>query len=165
MTDQTEKTQVAVRLPLREKAELEAEAAGRDITRSEYIREIFRTRHAEAEADGLREQIDRLQQTIADRDARIEDLEAERDRLAEEVETLEEEVADMESEITSLEARNTDLTNQLAEANSRIDTTNEIVEYVENERTAQERYREAGLLGKVKYTVFGMDTNENNDEP
>lgn len=33
-----------------------------------------------------------------------------------------------------------------------------------NGTSTQERYREAGLLGKVKYTVFGMDTNENNSE-
>jgi len=170
MTDQSEKKQLAVRVPLRQKAELEAEAAERDVSRSEYIREILGDRGDDAEADGLRDQIDglhdridRLQQKLADRDARIEDLEAERDGLAEEVETLEEEVADLESEITSLEARNTDLTNQLAEANSRIDAANEVVEYVESERSASERYREAGLLGKVKYTVFGMNSDDSDD--
>jgi predicted nucleic acid-binding Zn-ribbon protein len=36
----------------------------------------------------------------------------------------------------------------------------ELVEYVEQEKTAQQQYREAGLLGKVKFTLFGMDSDE-----
>lgn len=36
----------------------------------------------------------------------------------------------------------------------------ELVEYVEQEKTAQQQYRTAGLLGKLKYTIFGMDDEE-----
>lgn len=35
----------------------------------------------------------------------------------------------------------------------------ELVKYVEDERTNEQRWRQAGLLKKVKYTVFGMDAN------
>ena len=136
---------------------LKTKLAERDERIDELERERDRLADEAAEVESLRERVTELQR---ERD----EAEAERDRLADTVDTLEAEIDDLESEVESLDARNTDLTNQLAEANSRIDTTHEIVEYVENERTAQERYREAGLLGKVKYTVFGMDTNENNSE-
>ena len=84
--------------------------------------------------------------------------------LIDEYARLQREYEELHSEYESLEARRDDLQRQLAEANRRIDTTNEIVEYVENEKTAQERWREAGLIGKVKFTILGMPSDNSGKE-
>lgn len=131
--------QITLRIQPNTLASLDEEAGEHDKSRSEHIRDILQSRNEHGDAEELR--------------ARIDDLETERDRLADRVEEL-------EAEVESLDARNTDLTNQLAEANSRIDAANDLVEYVDDERNAQQRWREAGLLGKAKYTVFGMPTDE-----
>lgn len=81
MTKQDEKTQVAVRIPLRQKAELEREAADQGDSRSEYIRSIFSDRHHAAE----------LEERLARREARIEQLEeqlARRSQIEEKVDVL-----------------------------------------------------------------------------
>jgi len=135
------------------------------------VRECI-TRYADLKerAADLQKRVDELQQQ-ADR---VGDLEAERDDLADEVAELQDErdhlqtelddredtIADLQAEIDSLEARNTDLTNQLAEANTRIDAANELVEYVDKQKSAQERWREAGILGKAKYSIFGMSSDD-----
>ena len=36
----------------------------------------------------------------------------------------------------------------------------ELVEYVQEERTAEQRWREAGLATRLKWRLFGMDTGE-----
>ena len=45
MVSQGDKIQVAVRIPLRQKAELEREAVERGVSKSEYIRSILADRH------------------------------------------------------------------------------------------------------------------------
>ncbi len=45
MVSQGDKKQVAVRIPLRQKAELEREAVERGVSRSEYIRPMLADRH------------------------------------------------------------------------------------------------------------------------
>ncbi len=81
MVSQGEKKQIAVRIPLRQKAELEREVAERGVSRSEYIRSIFDERHQVAE---LEERVERKQ-------ARIDELETqltERSRVEEKIEEL-----------------------------------------------------------------------------
>jgi chromosome segregation ATPase len=148
--------QITLRIPEDTLESIDSEADEHGKSRSEHIRDILESRSEHAEADKLRDEIGDLEQ-------QLDEAEAERDRLAATVEDLNAEIDELQSEVDSLEARNTDLTNQLAEANTRIDTANEVVEYVETERTAQERWREAGILGKAKYTVFGMPTDEADD--
>jgi hypothetical protein len=81
MSSQGEKKQVAVRIPLRQKAELEFEAAKQDASRSEYIRGILSERHRPEE----------LEERLATREDRIEELEeqlARRSQIEEKVDTL-----------------------------------------------------------------------------
>ena len=81
MVSQGDKKQVAVRIPLRQKAELEAEAVERGVSRSEYVRGILDDRHRIVE---LEERVERKQ-------ARIDELEAqltERSRVEEKIEEL-----------------------------------------------------------------------------
>jgi len=81
MPSQGDKQQVAVRIPLRQKADLEREAAERGISRSEYIRNILTDRH----------RVDELEERLETREARIDELErqlAERSQIEEKVDTL-----------------------------------------------------------------------------
>ena len=81
MVSQGDKQQVAVRIPLRQKAELEREAVERGVTRSEYMRTILGERHRVAE----------LEERLAVREERIDELEeqlARRSQLEEKVDTL-----------------------------------------------------------------------------
>jgi len=73
MPDQTAKKQVAVRIPLREKAELEREASDQGISRSEYIRSILRNRH----------RADKLEKRLETRNDRVEELETQLGRRSE----------------------------------------------------------------------------------
>ena len=141
--------QITLRIREHTLESIDGEADEHGKSRSEHMRDILESRNEHADAEELRDEIDELKE-------QLDAVKAERDRLADEVEALEAENDELQSTVDSLEARNTDLTNQLAEANSRIDAANEIVEYVETERTAQERWREAGILGKAKYTLFGV---------
>lgn len=58
------------------------------------------------------------------------------------------------------EARVEDLRNQLQAANQRIDAANELVEYVDEERSLEERRRKAGLATRARWWLFGMDDEE-----
>lgn len=81
MVSQGDKQQVAVRVPLRQKAELEREAAERGTSRSEYIRTILTDRH----------RVDELEERLSIREDRIDELEtqlAERSQIQEQIEDL-----------------------------------------------------------------------------
>jgi len=69
-------------------------------------------------------------------------------------------VAELETELQHKEARIDELETELAETRSRLEVNSEIVEYVEEEKTAQQRWRQAGLLTKAKWSVFGMGEEE-----
>lgn len=68
--------------------------------------------------------------------------------------------ADYEREIEELEARMDDLRRQLREANKRNDEVGEIVEYVEDQRSMERQYREAGLLTRAKWKLTGMPSEK-----
>jgi len=87
MPSQGAKQQVAVRIPLRQKAELEAEAAEKGISRSEYVRSILDDRH----------RIDELESRLASREDRIDELEtqlSERSQIEEKIENLPDKIRD-----------------------------------------------------------------------
>lgn len=87
MVSQGDKKQVAVRIPLRQKAELEAEAVERGVSRSEYIRGILDDRHRIVE----------LEKRVERKQARIDELEAqltERSRVEEKIEELPDKIRD-----------------------------------------------------------------------
>lgn len=90
MIDQSQKQQVAVRIPLRQKAAVERDAAEQGASRSEYIRSILRERHRVAE----------LEQRLATREDRIDEVEtqlAERSRIEDKIEDLPKKIQDEES--------------------------------------------------------------------
>jgi signal recognition particle GTPase len=73
------------------------------------------------------------------------------------------EVDDLRNQLDEARNRHDELRNQLMKANQRIDATNEIVEYVEDERERQtvREWREhkkahSGLFSRVKWRVTGM---------
>jgi predicted RNase H-like nuclease (RuvC/YqgF family) len=81
MVSQGDKKQVAVRIPLRQKAELEAEAREKGVSRSEYIRGILDDRHRVAE---LEERVQRKQDRIGELETQL----TERSRVEEKIENL-----------------------------------------------------------------------------
>ncbi len=87
MVSQGGKKQVAVRIPLRQKAELEREAEEMGVSRSEYIRDILSDRHLVAE----------LEVRLETRQDRIDELESqltERSRVEEKIEELPDKIRD-----------------------------------------------------------------------
>ena len=87
MVSQGDKKQVAVRIPLRQKAELEAEAEERGVSRSEYIRGILDDRH----------RVGNLEDRLETRNDRIDELErrlAERSQIEEKIEDLPDKIRD-----------------------------------------------------------------------
>ena len=40
----------------------------------------------------------------------------------------------------------------------------ELVEYVEEERTVEQRWREAGLTTRLRWKLFGMDSTDDDDD-
>jgi predicted nucleic acid-binding Zn-ribbon protein len=90
MPSQGEKKQVAVRIPLRQKVELEREAAEQGDSRSEYIRSILRDRH-------LPEQLSREVERKEDRIAELEHQLTERSRVEEKIDELPDKITDDES--------------------------------------------------------------------
>ena len=148
---------------------LESEAKKHDTTRSEHIRSIIESRHEPDENTQklLREKAE-LEVSIQELESEIEEVEAENDELRDEIDTMEaehqsevdrlnEEMDELEAELQSEIDR---LKNEKAAIINQREENKELVRYVENERTAEQRYREAGLFGKLKYTVFGMETDD-----
>lgn len=87
MPNQSDKKQVAVRIPLREKAELEREADEQGTSRSEYIRSILADRH----------RIDELENRLDVRQGRIDELEsqlARRSQIEDKIEDLPDKLRD-----------------------------------------------------------------------
>jgi hypothetical protein len=81
MARQDEKQQVAVRIPLRQKAELEHEAANRGVSRSEYIRSVLDDRDR---AQKLAEQLESRKERIRE----LEEQLARRSQVEQKVDTL-----------------------------------------------------------------------------
>lgn len=71
-----------------------------------------------------------------------------------------ERVADLERELEHERARADDLRRQLKETRAREEEIGELVEYVETERSLQERKARAGLVTRAKWWAFGMDDEE-----
>jgi len=122
--------------------------------------DAIREHDDEPDAAVVRRCVERSQE-LTDCEQRVTEVEQELTELESEYET----------EIEHKDARIRELNNKLAEAHSRIDTTNELVERVEGELTARERREqrerkkaEAGLLTRVRWSVFGMDLDDRADE-
>lgn len=109
---------ITLRLQPSTKESLEGEAEERGVSRSEYIRNILRSRH---ELERLREQ--------------VADLERENDRLRQ----------------------------QLAATNRRVDQHQELVRYVQEERSLaqeQSRRRKAPVWRRAKWWILGEPNEE-----
>lgn len=65
-------------------------------------------------------------------------------------------VGDLEDELEHQEARADDLRRQLKAANTTNDRMQSLARYVEDERRVEQQWREAGLLTKTKWRLFGM---------
>ena len=80
-----------------------------------------------------------------------------RDELQEDVDDLQETVADLEDELEHARARRDEMRDRLAAVQDRQEDVQELVEYVEQERTLQERKAQAGLMTRARWWLVGMD--------
>jgi predicted DNA binding CopG/RHH family protein len=90
--------QTTIRLTESLLEEIDEEADGRDLSRSEYIREILQERHR---ADELADTVDDLRSQLEDREQRISDLEQQlsrRSQVERKVEELPDKIREAESE-------------------------------------------------------------------
>ena len=69
-------------------------------------------------------------------------------------------VEKLERNLEHERARADDLQRQMKELQQREEDVGEIVEYVQEERSAEQRWRQAGLVTRAKWTVFGMDVDD-----
>jgi Arc/MetJ-type ribon-helix-helix transcriptional regulator len=69
-------------------------------------------------------------------------------------------VDELEVELEHTEARLDSLRKQLQAANAKDERVQELANYVEDERRVEQQWREAGLLTKTKWRLFGMPSEE-----
>lgn len=84
-------------------------------------------------------------------------------RQGREVEDLDESLADLKAradQADDLETENDRLQRKLTEMNALRDEHQELVEYVEHERSLQERKARASLLERGKWWLFGYDEED-----
>jgi chromosome segregation ATPase len=92
------RTQTTIRIEKNLIEDLDSEAEERDVSRSEYIRQILRERH---DVEELREEVDTLRDRLESREERIEQLEeqlARRSQMEERVEEVALEVREQREE-------------------------------------------------------------------
>lgn len=126
-----------------------------------------RPQDSDSDAEAVRECIRRSQELTDCREecANLrEELDGLRESHEQEVAVLRE---DYETELQHKQARIDELNSKLAEAHSRIETTNELVSRVDSELSARERREqrerkraEAGLATRIKWSLFGMDLSD-----
>lgn len=83
--------------------------------------------------------------------------------ILDEREDLRDRVDDLEDELEHQEARAEDLRRQLREANRHDEDVAELVEYVEDERTVEQRRREASIVTRARWWLTGMDVEDEDD--
>lgn len=86
----------------------------------------------------------------------IDDGESRPDRRAATVVERADRVDELRDDLESERARADDLRRQLAARTEREDEIAELVEYAQDERTAAQRRREAGLLTRARWWLSGM---------
>lgn len=128
--------QITLRIPENTLESLEGEAEEHGVTRSEHIRDVIesRTEHGE-DVDELRNEIEELE-------AKIEQLEDENEEVTRDLERVKNEKQAL------IEQR---------------EENTELIKYVEQERTAEQQWREAGFTTRLKWKLFGMDSDDNEE--
>lgn len=106
-----------------------------------YVGEVSSSA-GENDAEAIREAL----RHAREQDDRVDDLEAEADRLQKRVDELETELDRVKNEKRLL----------LEEREEK----KELVRYVEQERTAEQRWREAGFGTRMKWRLFGMPEDD-----
>ena len=90
-------------------------------------------------------------------DSRMQDYEDTIDKIKEQ---HQQEIDDLQSEIDSLEAELDQEQNKTKQILEQRNENKELVKFVEQERTQEQRWREASITKRLKWKVFGMDSDE-----
>jgi predicted nucleic acid-binding Zn-ribbon protein len=124
---------------LDEYLEKESGEGGEADSKSEVMRSLAERGR---DAEDFQERIDELEEELAA-------VRNERDQLQEQAEHVD----DLETKVERLENEKRLILEQREE-------NAELVEYIEQERNAEQQWREAGLWTKTKWKVFGMPADE-----
>lgn len=119
-------------------------------SKSAFVRECIT---AYEEFTTLQERVDELKEELAT-------AREQRDTAQSEAEDLRERIDDLETEMEHQEARANDLRRQLKAANSKNERMQSLARYVEDEQRVEQQWREAGLLTKTKWRLFGMPNED-----
>jgi Arc/MetJ-type ribon-helix-helix transcriptional regulator len=106
------------------------------------------------------EHLTSLQTQVAELEEELAAAREQRDSAEAEADDLRDRVEDLEVELEQQEARADDLRRQLKAANGKNERMQELARYVEDERRVEQQWREAGLLTKAKWRLFGMPSEE-----
>jgi Arc/MetJ-type ribon-helix-helix transcriptional regulator len=104
-------------------------------SQSAFVRDCVKSYE---QSEDLQERVDELEGDLEDRREQIEELQEQASR-----------VEDLETKVERLENEKRMILEQREE-------NAELVRYVEQERTVEQRWREAGLWTKTKWRLFGM---------
>lgn len=73
------------------------------------------------------------------------------------------EYGELETELERQRNENEGLRNQLATLTNHFQEHNELVKYVEDERTLEQQRRQAGILTRTKWWLTGMPSDDENE--
>lgn len=76
---------------------------------------------------------------------------------------LDDVVDELQDEVEHLEAKRDDLRRQLQEVRAREDDVDELVNYVDEQRSIERRQAEAGLVDRARWWLFGMDVDDESE--
>jgi Arc/MetJ-type ribon-helix-helix transcriptional regulator len=105
------------------------------------------------------EDAEKLQAEVADLRTANEELREQRDDRNERISELESEVASLQDDLEEAQRDVERLQNEKREILAAREENQELRKYVEDERTSQQRWREAGLATRMKWRLFGMPSN------
>jgi uncharacterized coiled-coil DUF342 family protein len=171
---------ITLRLDVETLEALDTEAEERGVSRSEYVRNLLDARSEYGEYAPNTAANTKIDELVAD----LRRARAERDEYAEEADRLRDRVDDLrdvretrdalKSDLQDVRAERDELRDRIADIERDLDRVRrekrlileerdekaELVEYVERERSAEQRWRQASLATKLKWTVFGAPGDE-----
>lgn len=104
--------------------------------------------------------IDELQTTIDERDARVDELQTDVDDRDARIDELKTRLDERDARVDELQTDVERLQNEKRLILEEREEKEELVKYVEDERTVEQRWREATALKRMKWRLFGMDSDD-----
>ena len=142
--------QITLRIPADTLQSIDSGADEHGKSRSEHMRDILKSHTEHGDPAEHTQRIDELQAALDDKTARIDELQ---DTIDEKTARIDE----LQTDVERLQNQNQLILNQR-------DENRELVKYVQDERTVEQRWRQAGLGRRIKWRLFGMPDDDASDD-